>query len=177
MNGKIPTEQLTTLPTTVNATAFGSSEEQLKVAQQALVERGFTKTGKTTLYSGITGRMLGTYLNNMEKSYQEIEEDWGAEENGAYLPPENKLEMGVDFEPAQVTVGVISYKALKHVVKEKLRARDIGKNNVLTGQAIKGKSKDGLLSKVLAIVVNKITASLYHRRQHDQTQGKPKRIN
>jgi len=184
INGNLPRNSSTmqaNVPSTINATPFGDpNEEQFKLAQQALQERGFSSTGKTVLYSGITGRMLGTYVNNPK---EEIMRDWAqdAEDEEDWVgntPDEDpRVEIGVDFIPSQITVGVIAYKALKHIVKEKIRARDIGKNHVLTRQAIKGKSKDGgIRLTTVAFVVNKITASLHHRRRHIQTQGKSQMV-
>ena len=148
LHGKFISTSAYNNPTMINATPFGDPrEQQFKEAQEALHARGFNSNGTSVLYSGITGRILGTYLNNPARSSLVRDEDFGIaskeEEESFYSNEPEFIEMGVDFQPAQITVGVISYKALKHVVKEKLRARDTGKVNILTKQAIKGKSRGG----------------------------------
>lgn len=147
INGKLPVPSAR-LPTMINATPFGDpQEEQFQRAQTILRERGFSDMAKTTMYSGTTGEMLGTYLNNPEKTREKMNKDLSTtSDDEGYDEPvheEGRTIMGTDFEPAQVTLGMIGYKSLKQVVKEKIRARDIGKSNVLTGQATKGKSVGG----------------------------------
>jgi DNA-directed RNA polymerase beta subunit len=162
INGKLPrvSDLEGKTPVMINATPFGDPQEnQLRDAQELLKARGFSGTGKTVLYSGITGRMLGTYLNNPQA---EIQRDIGYQTSpitaaddedddddffSSDEPSSSVVEIGKDFIPAQVTVGIISYKALKHVVSSKIRSRDIGKNNILTGQAIKGRSQGGGLQQ------------------------------
>lgn len=115
-------------------------EENIAIAQ--LKAKGWLPTGQTTMIDGKTGRMIGRYkyvdpLTGIQKEdsnwSDEDDEDRAREE-----APET-----FQFFPTPISVGILSYKPLKHVVKEKIRYRDVGANSFLTRQAMKGKSKDG----------------------------------
>jgi len=70
--------------------------------------------------------------------------------------------------------GPIFFQALKHHVKDKVQVRGTGQLHPMTRQPPKGRGNRGGLrfGKFFANVVNKITASLHHRRQHIQIQGR-----
>ena len=56
-----------------------------------------------------------------------------------------------------ICVGPMSYGAQSHLVSEKMRARDIGRNDILTRQPISGKKHNGGL-KVGALDVSSLLA-------------------
>lgn len=70
--------------------------------------------------------------------------------------------------------GLVFFQALRHHVKDKVQVRSNGQVKPMTRQPPKGRGNRGGLrfGKLLADVVNKITASLRRRRQHDQIQGR-----
>lgn len=78
----------------------------------------------------------------------------------------------------QIYQGPVFFQALKHHVKDKVQVRSTGQVKPMTRQPPKGRGNRGGLrfGKIIADVVNKITASLSHMRRHNQIQGKSQMI-
>lgn len=132
-------------------TAGQETEEQ--IAMNLLKAKGWSSSGQSTVISGTTGRLIGQYKymdkeQNAELIYKALgtTTKWGDmddEDDNSLYDTTDPNTNDPTFEATLVTYGIISYKPLKHVVKEKIRYRDRGQVHALTRQGIKGKSKGG----------------------------------
>jgi hypothetical protein len=120
------------------------------------------------------GAMAGTHINGGAfkpfelNKYRALLKEYGMDEFGY-----ETMRSGTSGKPleASIFMGPVFFQALKHHVKDKIQARSTGQVKPISRQPPKGRGNRGGLRLIRGAVVNKITASLCHRRRHFQIQG------